>query len=122
MKDFFRGTTPLLKFYYPFEYARVTKLSVTFFQDGKKVLKLHMGDKEIYQIEDHIVTVELTEDESNLFKHNFPVDAQLKILTDDGDVWAGDYEHYQVHRLLDTDLFTPESDDSDDDSDDESGE
>ena len=119
MKEFFRGTTPLLRFHYPFKYARITKFSVTFYQDGKEKLKLHMGDKEIYQVEDGLVTVELTEKESKLFKHNFPVDAQLKILTNDGDVWAGDYEHYQVHRLLDTDLFTSEHDD---DSDDESGE
>ena len=57
--------------------------------------------------------MELTEKESNLFKHNFPVDAQLKILTDDGDVWAGDIEHYQVHRSLDSDLFVSDNEISD---------
>lgn len=113
MKYFFRGTTPLLKFFYPFEYSRITKFSITFLQDGKEIFKVHMGDSEIYQIEDRVITVELTEKESNLFKHNFPVDAQLKILTDDGDVWAGDIEHYQVHRSLDSDLFVSDNEISD---------
>ena len=43
MKEFFRGTTPLLRFHYPFKYARITKFSVTFYQDGKEKLKLHMA-------------------------------------------------------------------------------
>lgn len=105
MQSISRGTTPLLKFEYPFKYEYVTAFSVTFAQDGNVLFKIHMGDREVYRIENYFLCIELTQDETNQFKHNFPLEAQLKILNEDGEVWVGDIQHYQVHRILDTDPF-----------------
>jgi len=105
MKSIYRGTTPLIKFTHPFDYQYITKLSVTFTQDGKEIIKIKLGDSELYSIENGLVVVELTEEETNKFKHNFPVDAQLKIKNLDGEIWVSDVEHYTVHRILDTESF-----------------
>lgn len=105
MKSIYRGTTPLLKFEYPFEYQYVTYFTITFSQDGQVIFKIPMGDERIYTIEDRLVTVELSEEDTNKFKHIFPLDAQLKMKNLDGEIWAGDIKHYQVHRILDIDLF-----------------
>ena len=107
MKDINRGTTPLLKFDYPYEYGYLTDFTITFAQDGNIIFKLHMGDSEIYLVEDRLITVELTEAETLLFKHNFPLEAQLKTKNLDGEVWAGDIHNYQVHRTLDEEPFAP---------------
>lgn len=118
MKSIFRGTTPLLRFEFPFEYKYITKLTVTFAQDGSNLLKINMGDSEIYSIEDFMVTIQLTQEETNQFKHTFPVSAQVKLETEDGEVWAGEVKNYVVHRILDTDIFDTKHDD--DESDEES--
>ncbi len=105
MKSFYRGTTPLLRFDYPFEYADLTALTISFAQDGKTLLTIGMGDSEIDTIEDYGVSVLLTQTETNLFKHNFPVQTQVKLKTSDGEVWVGDIETYQVHRILDKNIM-----------------
>ena len=105
MKSIYRGTTPLLRFGCPFEYAHITNFSITFAQDGTNIFKINMGDSEVYTVEDFLITVELTQEETNKFKHVFPVEAQLKILTDDEEIWVSEIEHYQVHRILDTDIM-----------------
>ena len=105
MNSIFRGTTPLLRFQYPYKYEEITKLTVTFSQDGIVLFKIRMGDDEIDTIEDFGVSILLTQEETNLFKHTFSMQAQVKLMTIDGDVWAGDIQNYQIHRILDTDLF-----------------
>lgn len=106
MKSIFRGTTPLVRFDFPFEYAKITNLTVTFAQDGVVLFKISMGDPEVHTIEDYRITLELTEEETNKFKHTMPVQAQVKIKTSDGEIWAGDIETIIAHRILDTDSFT----------------
>ena len=107
MKTISRGTTPLLKFDYPFDYGYLTNFTVTLSQDGNTLFKINMGDSEVYTVENRKITIELTVDETMKLKHNFPLEAQLKIQTLDGEVWAGEIEHYQVHRTLDEQPFPP---------------
>ena len=63
MKSIFRGTTPLLRFSFPFEYSYITNLTVSFAQDGTTLFKISMGDSEVQQIEDGGISIELTEEE-----------------------------------------------------------
>ena len=117
MKSIFRGTTPLLRFDFPFKYADITNLTVTFAQDGTNVFKIAMGDPEVKTIEDYRISIELTEEETNAFKHTFSVQAQVKIKTINGEVWAGDIETIIVHRILDTDIFTDTEEEEEGDED-----
>lgn len=105
MKSISRGTTPLLRFECPFEYQYITYYTITFSQDGQVILKVPMGNSRIYATENYLIKVQLTENDTNSFKHTFPLEAQLKVLNEDGEIWVGDIKHYQVHRILDTDSF-----------------
>ena len=105
MKSICRGTTPLLNFDYPYKYAEITDMTISFAQDGKVLLTLSMGNDEIHNIADYKVSVELTQQQTNLFKHNFPMEAQVKLKNTEGQVWVGDVEHYQVHRILDENIM-----------------
>lgn len=105
MKSISRGTTPVLKFDYPYTYADITDMTISFAQDGTTLLTLSMGDDDIHNIADHEVSVELTQEQTNLFKHNFPLEVQVKVKNTEGQVWVGDIEHYQVHRILDTEIM-----------------
>jgi len=105
MKSIYRGTTPLLKFDYPYKYEEIVNMSISFAQDGNTLLTLSMGDDEIHNIADYEVSVELTQEQTNLFKHNFPMETQIKLKNTDGQVWVSDIEHYQIHRILDEDVM-----------------
>lgn len=60
-----RGTTPTLRFTLPFACSNITKLSVAFSQNDQLVLE---KDISACQMQDNVVTVRLTEDETLMLK------------------------------------------------------
>lgn len=114
MKSINRGTTPLLRYEHPFEYKNIVTFSISFTQDGEQIFIYNRGDGNLgvlYTMEDNLITIQLDQIVTNEFKHNYPLVTQLKILTTDGEVWAGKIEHYKVHRILDEHLMYLEEDD-----------
>lgn len=90
----YRGTTPTHIFTLPFDAELVKTAQVSYAQFGKVVLQKNMED---CALQEKQIRVELTQEETQMFRSTGWVYIQLKILTTDGKLLASGIE--KIHPL-----------------------
>lgn len=92
-----RVTTPTFVFTLPFEVVELRSYLVTFAQNGRKILDKTEAD---CKAEGSEITVELTQEETKLFKAQFNLQIQLRVLTNGGDALATEIFTRPVGEVL----------------------
>ena len=92
-----RGTTPTHTFNLPIAANTITKLRVTYVQNGEKVLEKTETDCEL---SGNAVKIKLTQEESLLFKARDNVEVQLKAKDTSGEVISHTVKSLPVERVL----------------------
>lgn len=78
----YRASTPRHELKLPWDKSEIKELWLTYSQNGAIVLeKKHSEDA--FDVEDNVWAVQLTQEETNLFKADY-ADAQIRILFTDG--------------------------------------
>lgn len=97
-----RGTTPTLKFTFPFDITDVEFLTLTFVQGGKELLTKNLSD---FSIDGVTATCTLSESETLLFDSSLNwVQMQFK-LGSNGMVSASNIIRVDVDKILNEDVF-----------------
>lgn len=100
---FIRGTTPTHKFALPFAASVVKDLTVTYCREnGEVIVKKRLRD---CAVEDDVVSVTLSQQESLSFEPEEIVEVQIKLSTDGGNVLASPKYRIAVEDALDTEVF-----------------
>lgn len=97
-----RGTTPTHRFYLPFGRDEIRALRVTYAQHGEVVLVCEGDD---CRIEDGMVELLLTQEQTLRFGADAPVQIQLRVLTDKGEAYASRILIAQVGECLDGEVL-----------------
>lgn len=92
-----RGTTPLLKFILPFNVSIIQLVYITFSQKGNEVFTLETSN---CTLSESIISAKLTQQQTLLFKHNTPVEIQIRILTKDEDALVSNIIRTTVEKIL----------------------
>lgn len=100
---FTRGTTPTHVFYLPVHVSNFIDLTVTYRQCGREVIKKRNED---CHVEENIISVTLTQEESLSFLPDKIAKAQLKVLTDGGEVLASPEYRLGVEDIFDDEEFS----------------
>lgn len=98
-----RGTTPTHTFTLPIDAASITKLRITYVQDGEIVLT---KTEKNAQMDGSTVKVKLTQAETLSFNNERMVEIQLKVLTTGGDALVSDVWNVHPLRVLDEEELT----------------
>ena len=94
----YRATTPTHTFELPFEYEQyVEKILITYKQGDEIVLEKSEND---IVVDGKVVSFQLTQEETNLFKPNIMCDIQIRILTIGGQAYASQEWHRTVEDVL----------------------
>lgn len=102
---FIQGTTPTHQFALPFSDSLISDLSITYSENGEVIVKRTLEDCEI---NNDIVSITLTQQESLSFTPNSIVEVQLKLATNTGSVLASPKYRIGVESALDTEIMTIE--------------
>lgn len=97
-----RGTTPTHIFRLPFDTALIKSVRITYAHNKKPVL---IKETEQCTLEGDTITVRLTQEETLLFKNNWDVEIQLRVLKTDGDVLRSEIYHRYTGVLLDDEVM-----------------
>lgn len=91
------GTTPTHTFDVPFPVDTIRDLRIVYAQAGSEVL---VKEKYDCEMEGHQITVKLTQEDTFLFNPNLYVEAQIRVLTIEGEVMASDIVRINPYRVL----------------------
>lgn len=97
-----RASTPKHYFRLPIDASLVSKFLLTYSQNGKIVLE---KTEENMTVEDGIWSVQLTQEETNLFKADY-ANAQVRILTTDGVCLPSQIFRLNVGPVLNDEVMT----------------
>lgn len=97
-----RGTTPTHIFNLPFAASTISKLRLTYAQNGDTVLEKTETD---CTFDGNTVSVKLSQEESLLFEEQYKVELQLKALTTDGETMATAIKAISVGRILNEEVL-----------------
>lgn len=93
-----RGTTPKLDFRIPMDVSNIKVLYVTFSQNEKIILDKELSD---FSVSDsNILSLTLTQDDTLAFKHNLPVELQVRCRLRDGTALASKIIRTNVNKIL----------------------
>ena len=92
-----RGTTPTHIFKLPFATSIISKLRVTYAQDGEIILEKTESD---CTLDGDNISLKLTQEESFKFKARVNVEIQLKVKAADGEITATTVKTIPVERAL----------------------
>ena len=99
-----RGSTPTVTLEIEdVDLSQLKNLSVTFSQNGK-ILKKYKGDDAMV-IEPHRLLITLTQEETLSFKSSYPVEIQVKMLTQEGKVIPTTIEQVPITAILDDEVM-----------------
>ena len=93
-----RGTTPTHYFTVPCKAQNISKVNVLYGQDDKLLFKKKTSD---CTIEDELVTVKLSRNESLMFNHKLPAQVQIVIKQTNDDILESIVQTFGVDKLLD---------------------
>lgn len=106
----FKATTPKFNLIIPYMAYELDKFSVTMAQQGINIYTfehtMSTETEDRFEVEDHLISFSLTQEESNIFVHRYPIHLQLRILLVDGTVVASNVEHINVHNVLDDTILS----------------
>ena len=97
---FIRGTTPTHTFVLPFHVSLLDNLSVSYRQVGHTIPRVVKNVEEC-DVEENVVAVTLTQEESLSFTPGKIIEVQLKVITDGGTVLASPMYRLLVEDILD---------------------
>lgn len=97
-----RGTTPLHTFTLPIAASSIAKLRVTYAQQGNIVAEKTEADA---TLEDNIVQVTLTQEETLKFRDTRDVEIQLKVLTTGGDALVSEIWRVDAKKCLNNEVL-----------------
>ena len=93
----YKATTPTFKLIIPYTVEEINNFVISLVQQGITVLTLTRGDCDL---EDHLVSFTLTQEQSNVFVHRYPINLQMRIMLNSEKVVACAVEQIDVHRVL----------------------
>jgi hypothetical protein len=100
-----RATTPTHTFTLPFSYlGTVDKCLITYKQGAEIVLTKTESDIKVKN--DNEIVINLTQEETIMFKPNIPVKIEIRILTPSGDALASDIMQSSVEDVLNDEVLS----------------
>ena len=96
-----KGTTPKFTFNLPFSTELLDKARVTFEHDGQELTKT-LDDQ---NFDGNAISVQLTQEETFLFRCNSHIKVQLRVLTKKGEALASDVYSVFVSECLDNEVL-----------------
>ena len=97
-----RGTNPVHIFVIPFDTSIVEKVRVIYKQNNVEVLRKETDD---CSLEDDMIGVKLSQEETMLFDHTQNVYAQLRVLTTEGDSYVSPIMVVSVGECMDKEVI-----------------
>ena len=97
-----KGTTPTHTFTLPFNTETISKLRIIYSQNDNVILVKQMND---CVMNDKQVSVTLTQEDTFLFEHVYPVEIQIRVLTLGGNALASVPEKVGVSKCLDSEVL-----------------
>ena len=97
-----KGTTPTFTFTLPFDTAIVAKAKVIFEYDNEQQLTKTAGAD---NFSGNTIIVQLTQEETFLFRCNSRIKVQLRVLTNSGDALVSDVYTVFVEECLDNEVL-----------------
>lgn len=101
-----RGTTPTHIFTLPFDTSIITEVRVIYSQNDAELFTKPTADVEMEGTE---LRVKLTQDETFKLDSAYPVQIQLRVLTEGGDALATDVYRVSVDKCLSNEVLTHEA-------------
>lgn len=98
----YRATTPTHIFDIGTEASALSKILITYKQNGSVILE---KDKDAVECDGNLVKVKLTQEETNLFQCNKNADVQIRIKTEDGTVMASSVMNIYVNEILNEEVL-----------------
>lgn len=99
----YQTTTPTFRLSIPYEADEINDFILSFVQQGKTVFTF---TRENCVVTDKEVMITLTQEQSAVFVHRYPIHIQLRIMLNSGVVVSSAVEHVYVHRSLDDTVLT----------------
>ena len=93
----YKATTPTFNLTIPYKVDEINNFVLSLVQQGITVLTLTQDD---CILEDNKVSFTLTQEQSNIFVHRYPINIQMRIMLNSGKVVASAVEQVDVHRVL----------------------
>lgn len=97
-----QGTTPTHRFTIPFDASVISKVRVTYAQQGKVLLT---KDETECSLEGNVIELKLTQEETLLFDEFSSVQVQVRVLTVAGDALASDLIRVPCGAILDKEVL-----------------
>lgn len=99
----YKATTPTFNLTIPYKADEINNFIVSLVQQGLTVLTLTQDN---CTVEDNKVSFTLTQEQSNIFVHRYPINLQMRIMLNSGKVVASAVEQVIVHRVLNDTVLT----------------
>ena len=96
------GTTPTHTFSLPFNTGIISKIKVTYAQNGRVILE--KKDKQCV-LDGNTVSLKLTQEDTFLFEYGKNVEIQMRILTMGGDALASNIRVISADKCLDNEVL-----------------
>lgn len=96
------GTTPTHTFDLPFKTDVISKIKVTYAQNGRVILEKR---NEECAFNENTVALKLTQEDTFLFDYNKNVEIQARILTVGGDAIASKIRTISANKCLDSEVL-----------------
>lgn len=98
----YRATTPTHTFEIPFDAEIIKDFIITYCQSEKIILEKRLSD---CKIDGNIISVKLTQKETNLFDKSINVEMQMRVLTKGGDALASQIISKPCWRVLNDEVL-----------------
>ena len=93
-----QGTTPTHTFKMPLDISNISKLRVSYAQNGQVVITKELSD---FTVESDTITTKLTQEDTLKFRGGVDVQIQIRVLTSGGDSIASNVMRVSCGTILD---------------------
>lgn len=99
----YKTTTPTFNLTIPFTADDINNFVLSLVQQGQTVFTFTQDD---CVVTDNKITLTLTQEQSAVFVHRYPIHLQVRIMLNSGVVVSSAVEHIYVHRSLNNTILT----------------
>lgn len=99
----YKTTTPTFNLTIPFAADDINNFVLSLVQQGQTVFTFTQDD---CVVTDNKITLTLTQEQSAVFVHRYPIHLQVRIMLNSGVVVSSAVEHIYVHRSLNNTILT----------------
>lgn len=99
----YKTTTPTFRLTIPYTADDIDNFVLTLVQQGKTVFTFTQDDCEVI---DSKVIFTLTQEQTSVFVHRYPIHLQLRMMLKSGVVVSSAVEHIYVHRSLNNTILS----------------